>query len=272
MNCVEVHDQAEFEAAAERGDCIHVSGSATVRVSGSVTVEAYDSATVVAYDSATVVAYGSATVVAYGSATVVAYGSVTVEASGSATVRASGSATVRVSGSATVEASGSATVRAYDSATVRASKYVAVQDHGPDTTINGGVIISIRRAETPTDWCDFYGVDVVDGLATLYKAVDDAWRGGYGADISYEPGATPEAPDWKPDDMCGHGLHFSPRPFMARAYHENATRYVACPVRVDDMVLLGDKVKAPRVAAPCWEVNEDGEPVTASRRLKEVES
>jgi len=256
MNCVEVHDQAEFEAAAERGDCIHVSGSVTVRVSGSATVEAYDSATVEAYDSATVEAYGSATVRAYGSAM----------------VRASGSATVRAYGSATVEASGSATVRAYDSATVRASKYVAVQDHGPATTINGGVIISIRRAETPTDWCDFYGVDVVDGLATLYKAVDDAWRGGYGADISYEPGATPEAPDWKPDDMCGHGLHFSPRPFMARAYHENATRYVACPVRVDDMVLLGDKVKAPRVAAPCWEVNEDGEPVTASRRLKEVES
>ena len=277
MSVTEVRTQAELDAALKAGkQWIDIRGD------GYFEVQAYDSATVQAYDSATVQAYGSATVRAYGSATVRAYGSATVQASGSATVRAYGSATVQASGSATVraygsatvraydsatvraydsatvQASGSATVRAYDSATVRASKQVAVSDHGPHTTVTGGVLISIRRATTGVEWCDFYDIHIVDGIAVLFKAVGDDWRGNTKTTVVYEPGSTPQAPDWLPSAWCGNGLHFSPRPWMADAYHPDATRYVACPVRVDTMVLLDDKVKAPGVAGPVFECDIDG--------------
>jgi hypothetical protein len=277
---VEASDSATVEASdsatvrAYGSATVEAYDSATVRAYGSATVRAYDSATVEAYGSATVEAYDSATVRAYGSATVRAYGSATVRASGSATVRASGSATVRAYDSATVRASSSATVRAYDSATVRAygsatvraSKYVATHDHGPRTTVRGGVIIPVPRLVTAAEWCEFYGVSVTDGVATLFKAVRDNWHSRNGAD--YSPGATPEAADWDGGKAeCGGGLHFSPRPWEAQRFDDRATRYVACPVAVDSIVVHPDgaypgKVKAPRVVAPgCIEVDIDGTPV-----------
>ncbi|HEX9991628.1 MAG TPA: hypothetical protein VGB14_01740 [Acidimicrobiales bacterium] len=269
MSLVECTTQADLEAVAAgdvavvRSGFFQASGSATVRAYGSATVRAYGSATVRASGSATVQASGSATVRAFDSATVRAYGSATVRASDSATVEASGSATVRAFDSATVRAYGSATVRAFDSATVQASRCVAVQDHGPDVTVTGGVVIPIRTPETAEEWCSYYGVDVDDGVAVLFKAVGADWRGSHKAlEVTYEPGATPSAPDWKPTPVCGFGLHFSPRPFMARPYFGGEpAHFVACPVRVADMVLLDDKVKAPAVAGPVWECDEDGEPV-----------
>ncbi len=278
MTCVDVTTQQGLDAAIDRGDHPHltgdgeftVTGSATVRASGSATVEAYGSATVEASDSATVRAYDSATVEAYGSATVEASDSATVRASGSATVEASGSATVEASGSATVEAYGSATVRASGSATVEATKYVAVQDHGPSVSVTGGVLIQVRRPTNGGEWCEFYGVEVTDGVATLYKAVEDDWRGGHKTSVTYRPGDTPEAPDWDGGkEECGGGLHFSPRPYMARTYCSGATKYVGCPVRVEDIVVhpdgsMPDKVKAKGVCAPVFEVDEDGTPVPAT--------
>jgi hypothetical protein len=257
---------------------VEASGSATVEASGSATVEASGSATVRAYGSATVRASGSATVEASGSATVEASGSATVRASGSATVEASGSATVRASGSATVRASGSATVEAYDSATVRASgsatvhgrntaritatSHVAVHLHQATVTVSGGVLINhaALNLEDPQAWCAYHGVTVTDGVATVYKAVDDEWTTCHGSD--YSPGATPSAPDWSANNHCGGGLHFGPTPMHARYYHEDATRYLACPVAVADLrPILGGtaKCKAPRVLAPgCVEVDLDG--------------
>jgi hypothetical protein len=234
-----------------------------VRASGSATVEASGSATVEAYDSATVRAYGSATVRAYDSATVEASGSATVRAYDSATVRAYGSATVEAYDSATVEASGSATVRAYGSATVEASKFVAIHRYGTRAKVNGGVLIQIPECKTGLDWIDYYGLTPEDESVVLFKAVGADFKSGHGAD--YTPGTTVTADDFDPQPHCGQGLHFGPRPHLAARYHHAAvTRYIACRVKVADIVVIeswgrpGDKIKA-RSCDALYECNADGD-------------
>ena len=216
--------------------------------------------------SATVRASGSATVEASGSATIEASGSATIEAWGSATVEAWGSATVRASGSATVRASGSATIEAWGSATIEATPWVAVHLHSARATVSGGHIIDVAALDLtdPETWCTYHGVTVVDGVATVHKAVGDNWSTDRGTD--YSPGSTPDALDWRDNHECGGGLHFSPRPVQSRTYYPTATKYLACGVALTDLrPILGDtpKCKAPRVVTPCREVTIDGEAVQA---------
>ena len=281
MEFVNVSTQQELDQAIADGNVPvcrgngHFVVSATVEAYGSATVRAYDSATVEAYDSATVEAYGSATVEAYGSATVEAYGSATVEAYGSATVRAYDSATVRAYGSATVRAYDSATVRAYDSATVRAygsatvraSKYVAVHRHGDTPKVNGGVLIQVPACGDLAEFCEYYGIEVKRGKAILYKLVDDDFKSGHGT--VYKPGKGASCDDWDARPQCGNGLHFSPRPIMARKY-SNGSRFVACEVKVADAVVITqgqpppDKIKAPACKV-LYECDVDGTQLAAER-------
>jgi hypothetical protein len=159
----------------------------------------------------------------------------------------------------------SATVRASGSATVRASAKVAVHLHDARVKVTGGVVIDVSKDVTdPTEWCADNGVTVSRaGVATVYKAVDDAYRSGYGT--AYEPGSKPSAPDWRDDHDCGGGLHFSPTPFQAQAYAEEATRFLAVGVKLADLRPIPGgtaKCKAPRVVRACVEVDIDGKPVT----------
>ena len=261
---------AEFiEIRSERGVWLEVysSGSSTVTASGSSTVTAYDSSTVRAYDSSTVRAYDSSTVTAYDSSTVTAYDSSTVRAYDSSTVRASGSSTVTASDSSTVTASGSSTVTASGSSTVTASPYTAVHLHSGRVTLDGGVVIDHTKVdlEDAATWAEYYGVDVFSGVATVFKAVDDAYTTSRGFD--YSPGATPSAPDWKATKDCGNGLHFGPTPSHALAYHPGATKFMAAKVALADLVTLTGsgtaKCKAPRVVAPLVEVTIDGVPLVS---------
>jgi hypothetical protein len=257
-------------------------GSAQVRASDSAQVTAYDSAQVRAYDSAQVRAYGSAQVTASDSAQVTAYDSAQVRAYGSAQVRASDSAQVTAYDSAQVRAYDSAQVRAYgsaqvtasDSAQVRASRYVAVTRHAGrwgTPVVEGGVLIDIPRPRTADEWCEVHGVEVTDGVATLYKAVDDDYGTSYSraAGILYAPGTTPEAPDWDGGVAeCGGGLHFVARPWEGLGFNGDATRFVACPVALVDIAVHEDasmpnKIKARRVCGPIVEVDQDGKAVTA---------
>jgi len=258
---------------------VTASGSATVTAYGSATVRAYDSATVTAYgsatvrasDSATVTASDSATVTAYDSATVTAYDSATVTASGSATVTAYGSATVTAYDSATVRAYGASSVRPYAGATVVASKHstiiVRAQDRA-EVAIDGGHIVELPAITTAEEWCEFYGVVVVDGVATLFKAVRDDYRSGRG--FLYAPGSTPEAPDWDGGkEECGGGLHFCGSPHEAKGFDYGATRFMACPVRLSDIAVHQDadyphKVKARGCCAPVYECDADGRALRAA--------
>ena len=82
-----------------------------------------------------------------------------------------GSGKFILSGSAQVRAYDSAQVTASGSAQVRASKYVAVTKD--ESVTEGawmrGVVIELPAITSAEEWCEFYGVEVVDGVATLFK-------------------------------------------------------------------------------------------------------
>ena len=167
-----------------------------------------------------------------------------------------------------VRACGSATVEALGSATVWAAPYVAVHLCSADATVSGGVVIDIAALDLddPEIWCTYHGIEVTDGLATVYKAVDDRYFSEHGT--CYKPGAPPNAPDWQPTKFCGQGLHFASTPQQAQAYnHATATaaKYMACGIAVADLIPLGsDKCKAPRVVRACVEVDLDMRPIQAN--------
>ncbi len=197
----------------------------------------------------------------------------------------SGSSTVRAYGSSTVRASGSSTVTAYDSSTVTAWGYVFVQtwtanvsvkaeptvivaQRGPACTVAGPEPVVQPNPSTAADWCSYYGIPIVDGVATLFKGVKADYKSGRGGD--YTPGTTPSVEVFKPEPECAEGaLYFSPTPHHTHQFIE-AERYVACPVRVDDIVVhpngqYPEKVKAKGCCAPVYEVDIDGEPLASNR-------
>jgi hypothetical protein len=259
MSAIEVTTQAQLDKALKNlkpGDyvaCIGGSIYSPLVVSGSAHVEAWESAHVVARESAHVVARESAHVAARESAH--------VAARESAHVVAWGSAHVVAWESAHVVARESAHVVAWGSAHVVASPYVAVTKQTSHRgTISGGVIIEIPEITTAEQWIDFHGLTVKRGLVTLYKAVDDDWKSGYG--FAYTPGSKPKCDDWDPHNGCGNGLHFTAHPLISKSYMQNATQYVACPVKVVELVVIdNEKVKAPRVAGAIFEVGADREPI-----------
>ena len=181
-------------------------------------------------------------------------------ACGSATVIASGSSTVHAYGSSKVTAYDSSTVHACGSSTVTASSPSAVHIKSKSASITGGVQIdhtSLNLGDAKS-WCEYYGVRVIDGIAYLYKAVDNEWTTGRGWD--YSPGSMPQAETWVKNGQCGDGLHFSPTPVHARRYYPDATRFVRVGVALEDLSpIIGGppKAKAPRVVSPCVEVTLD---------------
>ena len=259
MNRVECRSAEEVYAAVAAGDI------AVVTVHDLRLVFTGDPMAVLegeALKSAHVEAWGSAHVVARESAHVVAWGSAHVVARESAHVEAWGSAHVVAWGSAHVEARGSAHVEAWGSAHVEASKFVTIHQYSELATIHGGVVIYIENPKTAVDWCEYYGVPIANGVAVLFKAVNNAYLSPHG--MSYEPGSIPAAPDWDGGAAeCGGGLHFSAHPLMAKEFAAEATRFIACPVLVSEIAVhpraeYPNKVKAPRCAAPVWEVDAYG--------------
>jgi hypothetical protein len=260
MSMVVVKTQKQFnKALADGAECIEIRSKSGVWIE----VTACDSSTVRACDSSTVRARDSSTVRACGSSTVTAYDSSTVTACGSSTVTACGSSTVTACGSSTVTAYDSSTVRAYGSSTVTATSRVAVHLQTGHARVAGGVLIDHTQEPTdPAAWCAWHDIDVTDGIATLYKAVNDKWTTDRGTD--YQPGSLPSCDDWIDNNSCGGGLHFSPLPIQALSYHPTATRFLAVGVAVSDLrPILGGtaKCKAPRVVRACVEVDIDGNPV-----------
>jgi hypothetical protein len=162
----------------------------------------------------------------------------------------------------------SSRVEAWDSSRVEASKYVAVHLWSQRVTINGdGHIIDCTAIDfnDPAEWCAYHGVTVEDGIAYVYKAVTREWTTDRGVD--YSPGSTPEAPDWDASWRdCGRGLHFCDHPLRSLGFlgcPADEARFVKCGVRLDEIVTLGDKVKARRVVIGCVEVDRFGDVVEA---------
>jgi hypothetical protein len=104
----------------------------------------------------------------------------------------------------------------------------------------------------PLKWVKFFDLPVVDDeFVYLYKALGVDFRGSYNGFL-YQPGTIVEAPDWDPTIECGGGLHFSPTPRMANHFYYEAQKFVACKVKISEILVhpMGhspEKVKAPRV-------------------------
>jgi hypothetical protein len=185
-----------------------------------------------------------------------------VIASGEARVEALQTAMVVAGSTVSVRAFGAAMVRTRGGDNVEATEGVAVMTHEQGVATAAASVPTSTRPRTAEEWCRYYGVPVADGIAVLYKAVDDDFNSYHG--MSYQPGTEPQAPDWDGGEReCGGGLHFSPRPTFALAAPEDEVRFVACPVRVAEVVVhdpavYPEKVKTPRVCAPVYEVDEDG--------------
>ncbi len=174
-----------------------------------------------------------------------------------------GSEQFEVRGSSQVTAYDSSQVRAYGSSQVTASKYVAVTiPANSKSKVKGGVKIKIPAIRTAVEWCKFYDVTVKAGVAIIYKALRSDYKSSHG--FLYAPNSIPSAPDWDGGvNECGGGLHFSPRPAMALAFDSQAIKFMACPVLVKEIKVhknatYPEKVKAPRVFKPCYEVDING--------------
>jgi hypothetical protein len=229
---VDCTTQEQFRAALAAGHTARVSAGLW-EASASAHVEAWGSAHVVAWESAHVEAWVSAHVVARESAH--------------------------------VEARESAHVEAWGSAHVVASRYVTITKHGATAITEGGVLVVVPPITTAEDWCDYYGAKVTDGIATLYKVVRADYRSQHG--FLYQPGTSPEAPDWDGGVAeCGGGLHFCAHPIAALDFDGEATKFLACPVALADIVVhhpagYPHKIKARRICGPIVEVDRYGKPL-----------
>ncbi len=147
--------------------------NARVHVSGSARAWAWGNAVARARDTAAVSAWGSASVLATDSAEVEARENAFVAAGGSAAVRAFGAAMVRARGNA------------------RSRRRGRGQRHPPfaGAVVHGGAGHGRDPLHDPAEWCAYYGVEVDDGVAILYKAVDEEFSSYHGG--SYRPGTEP---------------------------------------------------------------------------------
>ena len=222
--------------------------------------------TFLARGSSHVVAWGSSHVEAWGSSHVEAWGSSHVVARGSSHVVARERSHVVAWESSHVVAWESSHVVAQERSHVVASQYVAVHRHGAAPVVVGGVVIDVKPPVNAIEWAAFYGARITNGTVLVYKAVRDDYRSAHG--FPYRPGTTVEAPDWDGGlAECGGGLHFSPSPLAALEFDDAATRFVACPVSLDDIRPPDErdayphKIKARRVVGPIFEVDRSGVPV-----------
>jgi hypothetical protein len=167
------------------------------------------------------------------------------------------------------DAADAAQLHARDNCTIRATKWVAITRLGDKSTIDGGTLIQLPEIKTPSEWCEYYGVEVKTHkrkkYAILFKGVRDDYHSARG--FLYMPGTIPEAPDWDGGAReCGGGLHFSPRPAMTLEFDFKAARFLACPVSLSDMAVhpnggYPQKCKAKGLCLPCWEVDQQGNAV-----------
>ena len=269
---VRAMDHARVTAAGET--IVEATDEASVTVLSMAIVRATDRCSVRALANARVHLSGDARAWAWGTCAVRALDSASVSAWGSASVLATGSAVVEARENAVVVAGGSVVVRAFGAAMVRArgkahvdgADGVSVMRHGGGV-VHGSGIAEPTRFTTPAEWCAYYGVAVENGVATLYKALNEDFVSYHGT--SYLPGTEPAAEDWDGGEReCGGGLHFSPLPTLALPHPDDVMRFVACPVRLDDMAVHPNghypaTVKARRVCAPVYEVHEDRSRVEA---------
>ena len=205
-------------------------------------VEALENSRIILREDATADACESANVTARDASGVNARDNCTVDAGDCATVDAWGECGVVTRGQASVVARGNVIIRAFGGRRIEATPDVVVMVHAQPREIVGGRQIAVDRPRSAAEWCMYSGVDVVDGVAILYQAVDadfaneEARRLG----IAYAPGTVPAVPDQETN--VNRWLRGSPHPGLARSeINPAAVQAVGCPVDLRDICLRWDE-------------------------------
>ena len=196
-------------------------------------------------------------------------GNASAELWGNASAELWGNSRAKLWGNSRASLRENASAELWENASAELSRFTVAWLRSPLAKATGtGHVIDMAAVDLgdPALWAVFHGVKVVDGIATVYKALKDHygtdrpdWRG------AYAPGKAPEAPDWRDDAYCGGGLHFSPTPRQASDYLWGATRWVKVGVELATLRPILDegtpKCKVPKVVVPCVEVDINGDPV-----------
>jgi hypothetical protein len=169
-----------------------------------------------------------------------------------------------------VEASGHCQVSLKGAVRLKAAATVAVFVMGTLAVVEGGGFVQNLAIDTPEKWCEHYGVEVTDGHAVLFKALDAEFRANYNG-FQYLPGATQKASDWdpNPERECGGGLHFSPSPRHAQRFHPRATRFAGVRVKIATLLIHPDGESPDKCRGPetleCFEVDIRGKRIEAPK-------
>jgi hypothetical protein len=166
--------------------------------------------------------------------------------------------------------SGFVIIRAFDDVKIRqAGSGVCIQQHSARVLIEDSratvLDVSGTDLSNPSTWADHNGLNVTDGKAIVYKALNADLKSGRG--LLYPIGEEVVAEDWAATNACGAGLHFAARPVLARAYFGGASRFAACEIDLAEAVGITDsgvpKIKA-RSCRVLHEVGLDGERIDAA--------
>lgn len=250
------------------GGVADILGNASAVAYGKCVVNSSGSSFASLNDGAVCYAHGRSRALALGGATVFAYDASKVTAYAGGVVYAYDESSVRLYGNSYAVAFDNSHVAANDRSCVSATRGVAVvTGYKFSGDVSGGVVIDIGKVVSPEAWCEEHGVVVRDGIATLFKAVDENYSTeiARAAGVAYTPGSTPCAPDWDGrNDTTAGGLHMSYSPVAALSFYRSAKHFIACPVRLGDIVVpRGGKypysVKVRCVCDPCYEVSISGE-------------
>ena len=167
-------------------------------------------------------------------------------------------------GQASIVARGNVIIRAFGARRIEVTSEVVVMIHAQPREIAGGRHIAADRPRTAAEWCMYCGVDVIDGVAILYQAVDadfaneEARRFG----IAYAPGSVPAVPEHETN--VNRWLRASPHPRLARSeINPAAVQAVAFPVDLRDICLRWEEgyfttVNFRRCCGTVFLVNWDG--------------
>jgi hypothetical protein len=136
-----------------------------------------------------------------------------------------------------------------------ASAQVVVQLHR-DAKCKGGVQVAIQQPKNAREWCDYYGAEIIDDRAILFKGVNEEFHSSH--NTFYKPGTETIAADWDGGSQeCGLGLHFSPCASMAREFASSAKKFIACLVPLAEIAVHPDGSYLHKVKArSCWNYYE----------------
>jgi hypothetical protein len=261
---IEVRTQADLERAMRRtgnghDELVVCVGGAHFTLRENSTATLWGNSTATLRENSTATLRGNSTATLWGNSTA------TLWENSTATLWGNSTATLWENSTATLR--GNAAARAFDWTTVESKSPSAVLlSHSDEVNVVGDPRqLAMQNPQSVAEWLEFYGIEVEDGVAILYKAVGHGYESRQG--ITYKPGEATVAPDWDGGVReCGGGLHFSPHPQFALDFRPDAEHFLACPVKVEDIAFhpngnYPQKVKARGLCGPAVEVDGTGEAI-----------